>query len=572
MKLIVNCHSLPPADQGGGGAVKYTQAAIRSLSDKIDLTIIASPINENDYDFPKINKLIVSDLKGKHDIFLAKDTVLFNPANKLTPIDLPVSLPIVSLLHDYQHLLHPEWHSSDALNSRNVEYGFAIQRSDIILCISDFEHNNFKTFYGCNHGRVIYHAPFLYEWSQANSTNKYKPNAHSAPPFFLYPAVPWIHKNHINLVTAFDFLFSCSASDFDADLVLTGFDRNDHAFFQLNNLINSCTNNHRIHIKGHVDDIDLVHLMNSAKGMVFPSMYEGFGIPIVDAMAFSLPVIAMETAAIPEIAGDNIDYFKHPSNMIQMADEIMTFSNRIDSLKYNISKANDAAKYYSSSRMADELLSVFNEAVEVHQEKAVNQRLVLNKNPDLCITDTICYLIDCSITGQPDEILLNSFKQTSKDDPIVFVLHTDNLHGDYLKKLFPNAHIVFSNGRQAQHTAVLQNVLRLHIKSKYIAYYLGDHIDKIERNTLRIGLSLLEIHPDVFSAKFMGTGTPIIKRPYKEIDAIPQYTNIRSKALEFWLRHFSRRLIRRSYMIDVGAPGSINLLSNDLNSYTNFEI
>jgi glycosyltransferase involved in cell wall biosynthesis len=66
---------------------------------------------------------------------------------------------------------------------------------------------------------------------------------------------------------------------------------------------------HNVHMLGYVPDEDLGHLYRNAAWFVFPSLYEGFGLPAIEAMANGCPVIAANVASIPEVCGDAAIYF-----------------------------------------------------------------------------------------------------------------------------------------------------------------------------------------------------------------------------------------------------------------------
>jgi glycosyltransferase involved in cell wall biosynthesis len=64
-----------------------------------------------------------------------------------------------------------------------------------------------------------------------------------------------------------------------------------------------------VHLAGRVSDAELAFLIRNAKALVFPSLYEGFGLPLVEAQALSCPVIASDRASIPEVAGEGAIYY-----------------------------------------------------------------------------------------------------------------------------------------------------------------------------------------------------------------------------------------------------------------------
>ena len=86
----------------------------------------------------------------------------------------------------------------------------------------------------------------------------------------------------------------------------------------------------KIHFTGYIDEEDMGALYNHADFFVFPSKYEGFGIPPLEAMSFETPVLSSDAASLPEVLGRAADYFisdsvsslkKHMSNMAKLSDD-----------------------------------------------------------------------------------------------------------------------------------------------------------------------------------------------------------------------------------------------------------
>lgn len=112
-------------------------------------------------------------------------------------------------------------------------------------------------------------------------------------------------KNMRLLIEAYDELLS--EKEIDVDLVLAG--RKGWLIDDLLNGINSKTLN-RIHFTGFVEDNLLPYIYYNAKVFVFPSIYEGFGIPPIEAMSIGVPVISSDAASMPEILGNSAIFFK----------------------------------------------------------------------------------------------------------------------------------------------------------------------------------------------------------------------------------------------------------------------
>ena len=209
---------------------------------------------------------------------------------RLDAIHFPLSvmLPVVerppaaTTVVDLQHEEHPEFFSRAELAYRKVVYGGTVRRSQIVVTISEHARGTLLEGYRLPPERVraiplgVDHAVFA------------PSDKASRGEFLLYPGRPWRHKNHARLYAAFAQL---RAARPELRLVLTG----DGDYGTLPDGVES---------RGLVPRDELVDLYRRAAALVFPSLYEGFGLPVVEAMACGCPVACSNTTSLPEVAGD----------------------------------------------------------------------------------------------------------------------------------------------------------------------------------------------------------------------------------------------------------------------------
>jgi glycosyltransferase involved in cell wall biosynthesis len=134
--------------------------------------------------------------------------------------------------------------------------------------------------------------------------------------YFFYPANFWPHKNHEVLLIAFQ-IYQQQAGPAVWDLVLTGSD--DPRRRALQELAITLGIDNYVHFKGHVSTEELAHLFSCAGALVFPSLYEGFGIPPLEAMKSGLPVLTSESGSLREVVGDAA-LLVDPRNPIRLAE------------------------------------------------------------------------------------------------------------------------------------------------------------------------------------------------------------------------------------------------------------
>ena len=195
----------------------------------------------------------------------------------------PADKPTVLTLLDVQHLDLPELFPRGERLFRRLAYDRAARDADRVVVISEWVKNRVVARLGLDPERV--HAIHL-----GVDHERFSPDA-GVPhePFLLYPARPWPHKNHARLFEAFA---RVREERPHLTLVLTGVGHDADALPE------------GIETRGGVSTDELVSLYRRASALVFPSLYEGFGLPPVEAMACGCPVAASDAGSLPEVVGD----------------------------------------------------------------------------------------------------------------------------------------------------------------------------------------------------------------------------------------------------------------------------
>jgi glycosyltransferase involved in cell wall biosynthesis len=148
-------------------------------------------------------------------------------------------------------------------------------------------------------------------------------------PYLLAVSSYAYHKNFTKLINAFDNLYQ--SGKINIPLVIAG----GESISSLSKQSYLFSSNTPVHLVGKVTDEELLKLYQGATAFIFPSLYEGFGIPPLEAQACGCPVVASNAAAIPEILGDSVLCFS-PNNILSMQEAICRIVNEPilrDSLK-----------------------------------------------------------------------------------------------------------------------------------------------------------------------------------------------------------------------------------------------
>lgn len=224
---------------------------------------------------------------------LDKIDVYFCPFGSLWP--RPVPIPTTLTFHDMQERFFPEFFTPVQMEERFFHYDWSLRMADAVITVSDFTRRSCIEITGIPGRKLVrvYHAPDELPEPQPPADWPLAPDT----PFLFYPANFWEHKNHRRLLAAFGRL---RARGLAVPGVFTGSRLGRDEVWRA--AVAETGTDGLVHHLGRRSRAELSWLFRHARGMVFPSLFEGFGIPVIEAMHVGCPVACSGTTGLPEIA------------------------------------------------------------------------------------------------------------------------------------------------------------------------------------------------------------------------------------------------------------------------------
>ncbi|MGC4112363.1 MAG: glycosyltransferase family 1 protein [Nocardioides sp.] len=350
--VVLSMLTLVPG--GMGGSETYARAVTRELAGRSDLDVSVLLPESAAGTFDGVREVVLPQVRGSGSTLARLETAAraasprFRGRRQLRgarvvhyPLTVPVprvfrGTPRVQTVHDVQHRDLPELFSAPERAYRALTYDRAARRSDKVITISRFCQERLTALLGVDPQRIAV-APLGVD------ADAFVPNDGPRQPFVLYPARAWPHKNHPRLVEAMALVRDRVP---DLRLVLTG-----GGAEQLGPLPDW------VEHRGLVPDAELRELYRGAACLAFPSLYEGFGLPPLEAMASGCPVASSTSGSLPEVCGDAAVMFD-PLDVGAMATAI---HEAIDSRERLVPLALRRARLFTWQACADAHAAVFHE-------------------------------------------------------------------------------------------------------------------------------------------------------------------------------------------------------------------
>jgi glycosyltransferase involved in cell wall biosynthesis len=300
--------------------------------------------------------LVGSQLEGSGvDVIHYPDSVIHPPG---------IALPCVLTFHDIQHEYFPDYFPFRMRLLRKLTYGPSARKARRIITDSQFTRKTLVETFHIPAGKITpihwgTDAGFRPDVS-LTEVQGVRQKYHLPQVFAFYPANTWPHKNHLRLVQAISLLQR--KYRFDCKLVLCGQPQWGHD--ALLTALEAYDVQGDVLILGYVPVEDLPALYHAASLLVYPSLFEGFGIPLVEAMSCGCPIVCSDVASLPELAGDAA-VLMDPYDIEGLADAMWRVLSDLDLRSDLIAKGLARARHFSWERAARKTVQVYRQACRV---------------------------------------------------------------------------------------------------------------------------------------------------------------------------------------------------------------
>lgn len=257
--------------------------------------------------------------------------------------------PLITTIHDISPITHPEWFSWKYSTFYRLLTPLAVRTSDRILTVSQFARDEILDHYPHAAGKTVAAYNGVTEPAAGN-----EPVAGlSKGAYLLSVGATNPRKNLDGLVCAYRSYRQ--RVDDPVELVLAGPDREVFAAADVPPVDG-------VRTLGFVDDDELGWLYRNAAALVYPSLYEGFGLPIVEAMHAGTPIVTSNRGAMAEVA-DDASYLVNPTDPVEIADGIEQVVTD-DTLRKRLrSKGHKRVDEFTWERTARETVAVYREVI-----------------------------------------------------------------------------------------------------------------------------------------------------------------------------------------------------------------
>jgi len=283
----------------------------------------------------------------------------------MTPFYVP-GIPTIALIADVLHRDYPFSLTEQQISEREAYIQETIRVATKIQCISRSGVDRLVANYNNIEATKLFYTYLPIHLRLGGSSNGADEETKGpvSRPFFFYPANLWIHKNHEILLLSYAH-YRERAGGAAWDLLLTFHEEPKAA--ELRSLARTLGISEYVRFAGFVCEHELHNIWQTAGALVFPSLHEGFGIPLVEAMHYGVPIITNAEFSLKEIAGDAC-YLIDPRKPCSLANALLEISTNAELRGELVRRARERLVLFDLRIAARLLLDQFYSAIRTEED------------------------------------------------------------------------------------------------------------------------------------------------------------------------------------------------------------
>lgn len=293
-------------------------------------------------------------------------------------------VPQVSVIHDVLYLDKPEMVSYTAYKKHVRAFSNNFNYSNKLISISNFTKDCILKYFDNIHEdkiavivtQMASRLPSVESIQNTDLLTKFNLEPNN---YLVFASKFWVHKNHARLVEAFAKIINKADNNFK--MVFMGAYQNEQGGLMKNakrtfKVIEEKGIKDRVVFTGYTTNEEFNAIMSRALAVVNPSLYEGFGMPVAEAMLLEKPVVCSNVASLPEVGGDAALYFD-PYNIDDMADKLYQVYSNKELRKSMIEKGKIQVKNFTNK---EKMLKDMSDLLDKTMAESANNKYKIDWN------------------------------------------------------------------------------------------------------------------------------------------------------------------------------------------------
>ena len=374
MRVVIDGRMILPQMSGVGRYLISLSRALRDLADDMSFELWLQEDLSIDHPARKLNSdnFQVRVLPVKHMSLTGQWQIPFEAARSRADLlhfphfDLPWATPgrIVATIHDLKYIAHPEFFPQYDETKRlamQLLMSFTCRRAQLIICVSKWTAQDLHTRMGVPMDKIrpVPHGvdERFFQASPPEVIQDLRQRYDLPGPFILCVGERRPHKNLIGLLKAFA-LFK-RLTDQPYQLIIAG--RSYADYKEPEKITRQFGLSESVRFLDYVADFDLPILYQAAEAFILLSYYEGFGLPILEAMASGTPVVASNCTALPEVVGE-AGLLVEPDDPDQAANALHQIVSGGEKREQLVTLGKERAGQFTWERCAQKTMEIYREA------------------------------------------------------------------------------------------------------------------------------------------------------------------------------------------------------------------